>query len=526
MPFICLANGNLPNGTVQVKDLLPNSSQLNPSIDGSYGQSTYINRAQNDTLTLQTDGTISEKEVNGLQAYLIDVVEPGGREQASGTVTAANPAHGDTVTIGGIALTCVENFATGTITAASVQVDDTVTIGGVVFTAKAAENIGARQFDQSGTDAQTIASLRAVVNDSANQALILGAFGATATMAAPTGAASVITSTTRGLAGKLSLVSSNARILLSGLTSNALTLTLAVAGSQQFDGRLSVADNTAVATSIVATVNNATTVTAMKAANATNRYAFASSALGVVTLVARHSGGTTQYGYLGNLTLASSNGTRLAVSGATLARTHQEWTKARLASTAAALLAKVDAGEALTLTAINTLLNTEMGADISGTNTGSRSTGSVANLLSILAGRGYQIGRANASGTVQQFMNVTNPTFQWDVGPRGSFTRAVLVNGTVMMNGEIRPSTVGGDTVQVEHRPIRTIVQSDSFLLSLAAGTLAAFSKVAGAPPVTLWPDSDRVPHFPWVMQSGTHYAQAENARVLTVFDDEGNILE
>jgi hypothetical protein len=103
----------------------------------------------------------------------------------------------------------------------------------------------------------------------------------------------------------------------------------------------------------------------------------------------------------------------------------------------------------------------------------------------------------------------------------------VLVNGTVMNRGEIRPVTIGGDTIQREYRPIRSISDTDAFKISLAGGTLAVFARVAGMPPVTLWPDSDRTPYFPWSMQGALngHWAAVANARLLTVYDDNGNVL-
>jgi len=48
------------------------------------------------------------------------------------------------------------------------DVDDTVTINGIVFTAKTSEDTDDREFDQSGTDAQTATSLANCVNDADN----------------------------------------------------------------------------------------------------------------------------------------------------------------------------------------------------------------------------------------------------------------------------------------------------------------------------------------------------------------------
>jgi phage tail sheath gpL-like len=53
--------------------------------------------------------------------------------------------------------------ASGTVTCASVDVADAVTIGGVTFTAAAAEDTGAGEFDQSGTDDECATSLAACI---------------------------------------------------------------------------------------------------------------------------------------------------------------------------------------------------------------------------------------------------------------------------------------------------------------------------------------------------------------------------
>jgi hypothetical protein len=53
------------------------------------------------------------------------------------------------------------------VTMNSPAVDDTVTINGLVFTAKAAENLPLRQFDQSGNTTAQALSLAACINDAA-----------------------------------------------------------------------------------------------------------------------------------------------------------------------------------------------------------------------------------------------------------------------------------------------------------------------------------------------------------------------
>lgn len=77
-----------------------------------------------------------------------------------------------------------------TVTVATVAVDDAITINSVVFTAKAAESLANRQFNQSGTDTQTATSLAACINDAT-----YGVSGVTASAAA---AVVTLTSTVPG----------------------------------------------------------------------------------------------------------------------------------------------------------------------------------------------------------------------------------------------------------------------------------------------------------------------------------------
>ena len=49
MPYICAARSDIPDGTIQVPDLLPNVSQAVPAISPA-GQNCYVNRTQNDPL--------------------------------------------------------------------------------------------------------------------------------------------------------------------------------------------------------------------------------------------------------------------------------------------------------------------------------------------------------------------------------------------------------------------------------------------------------------------------------------------
>lgn len=83
MPYICLTRTDIPNGTLQVLDLFPNTSLRN-GVSDPKGQTKYVNRLQNDSVRLT--GTATAAEFKGLAAYLIDVVADG---TDGGALTAA-----------------------------------------------------------------------------------------------------------------------------------------------------------------------------------------------------------------------------------------------------------------------------------------------------------------------------------------------------------------------------------------------------------------------------------------------------
>jgi hypothetical protein len=192
-----------------------------------------------------------------------------------------------------------------------------------------------------------------------------------------------------------------------------------------------------------------------------------------------------------------------------------EWSLADLATASAALLAEVDAGNALTGGAggtVNAALLAALGAPV-GFTIGAE-TAVLTELLSVLAGRGYVLpaGSIKLAGAA------------WVPAQAGSFTETHRVYGTTMDAGEWVPSTyanmlAGGDPIQYETKPIRHTYDSTHFQVSLGEGHLATFQ--AG---VTLWPDSDLVGHYPWLMQGNNQHPQVNNARVVTVYNDDGTL--
>lgn len=195
MPFICLTQA-LPDGTVNILDLAPNTSLKSAIYDGP-GQTKYVNRAQNDTVLVSPTGvTLSESK--GVGAYLVDRVEVGGTQTATGTIT------------------CLTVLAT-----------DEVTIAGVVFTAVdgGAANPAVQAFDSklgAGTDQATSDSLVATINNGASQALIVLATGGptvTATNAGGTSTTVTLTASLVGPTGDLALTTNSAlTCILSGAT--------------------------------------------------------------------------------------------------------------------------------------------------------------------------------------------------------------------------------------------------------------------------------------------------------------------
>jgi len=179
------------------------------------------------------------------------------------------------------------------------------------------------------------------------------------------------------------------------------------------------------------------------------------------------------------------------------------------------ILARLDAGNSMLLADVNACIQTMFPAsDFDGS--ASNSTGVLTELLDILAGRGYRLPAGFIKG----------PGGAWSAVQSGSFTYAATVYGSTLIHGEIRPVAVGGDTVQLEVRGITETYVLMGHTRSIGATDLVCFS--GGSPQIsapTLWPDSDRVPHYPWQMQGALAYSTVTNARVITIYDRDGSVL-
>lgn len=92
MPYIAMRRTDIPNGVLQVLDLVPNTSLRNQIYD-PIGQTKYINRFSSDTLAaLSANATVAA--YSGLAAYLIDHVIKNAANVTI-TVTVANQVAGD-----------------------------------------------------------------------------------------------------------------------------------------------------------------------------------------------------------------------------------------------------------------------------------------------------------------------------------------------------------------------------------------------------------------------------------------------
>jgi hypothetical protein len=89
---------DIPDGTLQVLDLQPNTSQRNSIYDPA-GQTKYVSfRPQNDTLSLTGVGTItSVGETKGLAAYLVDHIENTNAANIALTAVQANAIADDII---------------------------------------------------------------------------------------------------------------------------------------------------------------------------------------------------------------------------------------------------------------------------------------------------------------------------------------------------------------------------------------------------------------------------------------------
>ena len=270
-------------------------------------------------------------------------------------------------------------------------------------------------------------------------------------------------------------------------------------------------DNNATAAGLIAAVNHASAIALFVAAHGAGNYPVASGPAAVVTLTAQIAGQT------GAFTLSTSVPAELTLNHDHLSRTMETWTATKLNALAAPIIARMDAGLTLTVTAINALINAVAG--VSNTSIASTaSTTTLADILSIMAGRGYYVPAGAAK--------LTN-AYIWNTTAAGGFGKPYLAQDARMLGGEIRPVAIGGDAATHEIKPIRHTYASDELIQSLDDGEIAVFSAKAGMPIVVLWPRSGIIPQYPWTYQKAllNPKAEVDGAQLIVVYDDDGTIL-
>lgn len=132
MPYICLARNDIPDGSVQILDLKPNTSQPQPRT--ALGQTKYVNRTVRGdmagptgaaALNLATANTvITTEDIEGLTAYILDAIEPCNEASSSARINIAlQPQPNDTIVFTTAAGANTVTFVNGAPGANQVQLD-------------------------------------------------------------------------------------------------------------------------------------------------------------------------------------------------------------------------------------------------------------------------------------------------------------------------------------------------------------------------------------------------------------------
>lgn len=246
--------------------------------------------------SLQRVANIIDAIISGAKTTTSTVKAVSSAVAASATATCAAVAVNDTMTIGGIVVTAKQLCSTGTLTPVSVANNDTCVINGITLTAKTSAPTGVAQFLAGVSDVADGAALAAIINAHPYLGLSTSSTPITATASASTGVVTVRYGAVGTGGDSITLVGTAVRLAASAATLGSG----AARGTNQFDCKGS---DTETATDAVTCIN----------ASATAGLAgvvVASSALGVVTITA------ALPGKIGNgITLVSSNGSRLAVTG-------------------------------------------------------------------------------------------------------------------------------------------------------------------------------------------------------------------
>lgn len=214
MPYICLARNDIPNGDVQILDLIPNSSQPQPRT--AQGQTKYVNRTIRGDAVLangsaafspsaagylsnSTNTVTTLEEISGLTAYLLDAVQPCSNAASTARIQIAlDPAAGNTIVF-------------------------TTDLGSYTLTAVNPGPAGPDQFVSGAGASTTAGNIVAAINDVINQGACDTAIGFHFT-AVQQGVNVDITASLAGQAGTTALTTNaaaNIKFLFGGETVNA-----------------------------------------------------------------------------------------------------------------------------------------------------------------------------------------------------------------------------------------------------------------------------------------------------------------
>lgn len=301
------------------------------------------------------------------------------------------------------------------------------------------------------------------------------------------------------------------------------------------------ADDNAAAANLTLALNDAANVHVVMDALATlNVHTLATNvgAPSAVVLIQPEDGVGLVTGVTGDLAVTVSNSTRLQLDAATstlgrLSRAFEKWDAAAVQAAWFAIQNAVDTGAALTAAAVDALLGAAVSADLGGgTIATSNSTGTLTELLQVLAGRSYSLPKGSL-----KFTAVTAPDeiHAWDATQRGSFTTPNVVFDSQMINGvwaptgpwlktggsNSKPTFTGGDTVNNDIAGARSTYDTTAFQASVQNGQLAQYANG-----VTLFPDADvQAKVAPFLRSKQTRYSEQTGLRLVTVYDDDGTVL-
>lgn len=87
-PVICIRDASIKNGQLMVKDLYPNRSLANPSIDPAPQGPRYLRVVETPTLPV-LNGTVIAQTVSGLSAYLLVTIDADGVGGNDANITPA-----------------------------------------------------------------------------------------------------------------------------------------------------------------------------------------------------------------------------------------------------------------------------------------------------------------------------------------------------------------------------------------------------------------------------------------------------